>query len=835
MLRLLTFVLLSTAAFGQQFSTRNPLDELKDQVAKVLVEAGVPFTDQQDKALALFVEEQRQSSEELFGVIMDFRGGPPQGADRDRALAGIQWMHDEFKKKLPAFLTEAQRAAWEKSETTGKVIAARVPGAGERGARKEQIQQVRINNNPFTADERNTGFGGNAGGRGGGGGTQVIQRGGSGAFHGNFSSNFQDESLNARNPFANNKPPYFERTLNGNFSGPLLRNRLTVNLAFSDNHQENVGTVKAVLLSGPYSLGVTNPNTNRSGNASGILQLSEAHSLHFGVRWGMNDRKNQGVQGFRLPERGFNGRQNNFNSDLKHIAILSPRTVHETRFNWQKGHDENTPKTRAFSINVLDAFFGGGGQNRTASDGQTYEVGNLLYYTGEKWTFRSGFDGTYRRETSLNENNFLGEFTFSRLTCPKPGDADYDPSADCRSYENQRPTKYRVTRGDPRLFLTLTQIGLFIQNDLKVSPRFTLMMGLRYEAQSHLSDHNNLDPRIAFAFALGSSTVVRGGAGVFSQRLPENIIQDVLRLDGKRQYEIVIDNPGWPDPFLEGATTINPPASRRVRSPDLRAPYNAQSQLSLERSLPRNLFLNVTFDFNRGVNMYRNRNLNAPLPGSGLKPYPIEGHVYQLEATGRSSAKNLRVGMRQRFSIFNVTGNYTLASVFNDVDGAGGMMGNNLILPADNYNLKADWGRAGFAQKHSFNASVNSRLPFGVFLTTAVIGNSGGHYNVTTGKDDNGDSQFNDRPEGVPRNSGHGPSFFNVNFNLSKAFSLHRAVPGEKDSGGGPQMNVFINASNALNMTNFGMFSGVMTSPFFGKPTSARQAREIEAGMRFQF
>ncbi|MBI4474943.1 MAG: hypothetical protein HY646_19905, partial [Acidobacteria bacterium] len=167
--------------------------------------------------------------------------------------------------------------------------------------------------------------------------------------------------------------------------------------------------------------------------------------------------------------------------------------------------------------------------------------------------------------------------------------------------------------------------------------------------------------------------------------------------------------------------------------------------------------------------------------------------------------------------------------------GMGGMMGSNLILPSDNYNLRADWGRAGFNQTHQFNTSVNSRLPFDVYLTTNITANSAGRYNITTGSDDNNDSQFNDRLPGVPRNSGTGSGFFNVSFNLSKAFRLQRSAPGQGNGGSGPQMNVFINANNALNMTNFGMYSGVMTSSFFGRPTSARQPREIEAGLRFQF
>ena len=83
----LTFVVwsLASVALGQ-VTTSNPVDDMKAVVEAVLDDAGVPFTDQQNRELALVMEEQRQASERLFRDIMDFSGGPVRGADRDRAL-----------------------------------------------------------------------------------------------------------------------------------------------------------------------------------------------------------------------------------------------------------------------------------------------------------------------------------------------------------------------------------------------------------------------------------------------------------------------------------------------------------------------------------------------------------------------------------------------------------------------------------------------------------------------------------------------------------------------------------------------------------------------------
>ena len=156
-------------------------------------------------------------------------------------------------------------------------------------------------------------------------------------------------------------------------------------------------------------------------------------------------------------------------------------------------------------------------------------------------------------------------------------------------------------------------------------------------------------------------------------------------------------------------------------------------------------------------------------------------------------------------------------------------------LPSNNYDLSADWGR-GRRQRHQFNASVNARIPLGIFLTIGVQARSGTPYTITTGRDDNGDTVSNDRPPGVPRNSETGPGFRSTQINFSKVFFLRSAAgDGGRARGAGAQINVFANISNALNRVNFQRVSGALTSTRFGQPTSAGAPREIEIGTRFQF
>src|SRR5262249_24020741 len=268
-------------------------------------------------------------------------------------------------------------------------------------------------------------------------------------------------------------------------------------------------------------------------------------------------------------------------------------SIYETRFNWIGSRSETVPASDGLRINVLDAFSIGGAQNRADTSERTYDFSNLYTRFGEKLTLKAGSSIIYRKSRAFSDSNFVGTFTFSSL----------------EAYRQGRPINYRVNRGDPLSVINQTEAAFFIQNDLKLTPRFTLMYGGRYEAQSNITDHNNFDPRLGFAYGIGRATVIRGGIGTFHQRLLMNILADQRRLSG-RQYEIVIDNPSYPDAFQSGAVR-NP--SIWVKDPWLVTPYSSVMMLSVERTFLSTLFFSVAYDRNREVHRARLRNVNAPI------------------------------------------------------------------------------------------------------------------------------------------------------------------------------------------------------------------------------
>ena len=809
---------LATAVAAQETAApvtsaaENPLAALNDEVRRALAAAAVPFSPEQERAIALMIEERRRASEDLFGNLMDFRSGPTQGQEEDRLRSAIEWMRAEFLNNLGGYLTDAQAAVW--ATHRDRLAATAVETA--RAARSAETQYVRINNNTFTAE--NNGYGS-------GSSTDVIRRGGAGAWHGNAEFLLKDDALNARNAFAGNKPPYQERRVNVDISGPSIPGRLSSGVNFEQRESENVGTVRATLPDRIFALGITRPNTFRDIEIRNTLQAATAHSIRTFLRRASETSRDQGVGDFTLPERRSDARGVEWNAGLFPFSMLSSRSIHEARFQINAGTDETIPFSEAVRINVLDAFNGGGAQNRSEDVDRHYEFGNLFTRVGDAITLKTGVEGNYRHQRSYSTNNFNGTFTFSSLDAYRAG----------------LPLTYRVTRGNPLLEFGQLEMGAFVQTDINLNSQLVLMLGARYEAQQNLDDYNNLAPRFALAYAPGQDTVLRVGGGIFHSRYTTGMEETQRRLDGTRQFEIVIDNPSYPDPFAAGVIRQTPP-SIRVTDPDLVAPYVAVGMVSLERTFFSNLLLTATYDAVREYHRLRTRNLNTPFDArvetrqactaetpdeACIRPEPGRGNIISLESAGHDIKHTLRLSVRKRFSIFNGSVNYTALRVRGDVQGGAGTLSSNA------WDVRSDWGRSP-QPVHSINASLNASLPLGLFVSGVLSYNSGRFYTITTGRDDNRDSNVNDRPPGIAFNTERGPRYFNADFNLSKAFFFRRSGSGGSATSG-TNVNVFANLTNAFNRVHYGTPSGVLTSPNFGRSTSASDPREVEIGVRFQF
>jgi hypothetical protein len=253
----------------------------------------------------------------------------------------------------------------------------------------------------------------------------------------------------------------------------------------------------------------------------------------------------------------------------------------------------------------------------------------------------------------------------------------------------------------------------------------------------------------------------------------------------------------------------------------------------------------------RGTDQLRGVNVNAPLP-SGMRPDPASGAVTEIQSIATTALDAVSLGLNfanpQR-RVF-IAANYMFGRSLDDADGP-------YSLPADSYNLAAERGPSLGFSRHRFMSIANLPLRNRLRLGTSLRVQSAAPYNITTGRDDNGDTVSNDRPAGVTRNTGLGAAQVDLGLRLSWSVSFGSPAPppagpqvrivrgdnadplggmGGMDGGGKRYgVELYAQAYNALNHLNAQNFSGVVSSPFFGQPTSAGTPRRVELGARFSF
>jgi len=736
----------------------------------------------------------------------------------------------------------------EEFENTLKNMAG--PGAtffvnGFRGGKlppKNQISQIRFRMNPYSADNHDSSFIR----------VDITTKPGVDRWHGSFNAGFRDESLNARNVFAPFRGPEQMRRFSFDLGGPIWRNHTSLFLAADGANAYDSKTIVAALPDGNFNDLIRRPSRNLNLSARLEHTLTKTHNLRGEYQRNAYRRDNLGVGDFDLPERAYSTDSAEHLFRIADSGPLTKKALNEFRFQarWQEVglHSVSNSPT----ILVLNAFNRGGSQlnsNRRTND---FEIADDVDLAFGKHLMRTGVLLEAARYDSAEQNNANGTFTFASLDAFRAG----------------RPTTYSQRTGAPLVSFTQYQFGWYWQDDYRVSKKLTLSYGLRHEAQNNLGDHNNFAPRFGLAwspFAKGRTTI-RAGGGIFYDWSGAQTYEQALRVNGQQQRDLVVRNPGFPDP-LSGGTQLALPPSRIRLDPALRMPYIEQASVGVEQQLPHNLMLRTSYFYQHGVHQFRGRNINAPIPGLG-RPDPTTGNLTQVESTANSTNHALNLNLNWNYSRrFFLSANYTLSKSTNDADSP-------LSLPADNFNLRAERGPSLMDSRHRFFTMANLNLFKGFRLGTTFQARSALPYNVTTGFDDNGDTVSNDRPKGVGRNSARGTSFWDIGARLSWGFGFGK--PPESAAQSGPQIRVvqergegrggggggagvggggmvmnmmaappgaskrfrtefYLQAYNLLNHANLFNFSGVQTSPFFGHATSALPGRRIETGMRFSF
>lgn len=695
---------------------------------------------------------------------------------------------------------------------------------GGRLPPKQSIREIRINQNPFAAENDQP-----AGGR-----IDIFTKPGTDKFRGSAFLNFNDESLNSRNPFATSsskRPPFQLRQYGGNLSGPIVARKVSFFLDFERREIDDSELVRGTTLDSafnpvPFGFGVQVPRRFITFSPRFDYQLNQKNTIVARYSYNHTSTENAGVTGFSLPERGFTSSFTQQTVQLTNTAVLTPTIINETRFQFIHQRSQQQGDNSRPTISVNEAFIGGGSQVGLSFNNENrYELQN---YTSWSWGHHALKAGGRLRGVHIedvSQNNFGGTFVFTSIE-------QYRQTL--LGIAGARPAQFRINAGRPDASVSQVDVGVFMQDDWRLRPNLTLSLGLRYEAQTNISSKYNLAPRFAVAWSPGGGnsakppkTIIRGGAGIFYNRFSENQVLQAGRFNGDAdsQQQFIVGNNltdpttqailgGFPNvPSTAALKTLASQVTTWRIAPDLQAPAVYLFGGQVERQLPHRFTMFVgVFSFNI-KHVIRARDINAPLLGSitllnpnGVRPFGNVGEINQYESSGNFKLRQMFIGINNRLNP-NITifSNYVLSKTTNDTDGQGGG-----LFPANSYDLSGEFGRASFDVRHRFTLAGTVTLPwYRITLNPFIIATSGRPFNIIIGRDLNGDKQFTERPsfaganadcnsfniactrfgnfnllpqpgeQIIPRNFGEGPGFFSVNMRVSKTWSFGD-LPGAK-------------------------------------------------------
>ena len=653
---------------------------------------------------------------------------------------------------------------------------------------KDAIREIRINQNPFAAENDQPSAR-----------IDILTRPGTDKFRGGASMNFNDESLNSRNPFAvtsSKRTPFQVRQYEMNVSGPLVARRASFFFNFSRIETDDNELVRATVLDDNF-------NVNDFGEAFLVPRRNMFLSPRFDyainqnntliVRYNYNRFRveNQGIGGFILPERGFNLLSVNQNIQLTETAIINPTTINETRFQFTHNRSERDGNNSIPALDVSGSFGSGGSQVGESSNvRKSWELNNFIAKQMGTHAFKVGGRIRHVNIDDIDEGNFGGSWSFAggfgltsiqryQLTLQLQ-EQGFTP-AQIRA-AGGGATSFRLNAGNPFADVSQTDYGVFVQDDWRIRPNITLSYGLRYETQTNAHSKYDFGPRLAVAWSPGAAnsarppkTVLRLGTGFFYNRFNEGNTLQAHRFNGVSVLQTAIVEPfGDTSPsVLEQQlpnvapiySILNQWSPTAVPSvvglsatqqtiwqvdPNLQAPSVWVLGTQMERQLPRNMTMFVGFFNLRITHVIRARDVNAPLPGTisdltpnGIRPDPTKGDINRYEASGQFNQRQFFIGFNSRFSrMIQVNGNYSLSKTTNDTDGQGGA-----LFPMNSYDLTGEFGRAGFDIRQRFTIFGTVNLPWWkVVVNPFIVANTGPAFNITTGLDRNLDRQFNERP-----------------------------------------------------------------------------------------
>jgi hypothetical protein len=663
----------------------------------------------------------------------------------------------------------------------------------------DAIKRIYINKDPYSVEFR----------RPGSGRLEVVTRNGSRShFDGNLAFYDRNDVFDAKNAFAQEKPNLNRCLWEGTLGGPLPIKHARFFLSASGLSNDQDAIVNATTPQGQLIQNVPTTQSTNSVIARADFKPVGDNMLTILYNFRNNPQENIGVGGLELPAHATTSDNTRNNLKVLYTTAGSASFMNVVRFSYEREHDRIGNPAQVPELDVSGAFTGGQNPAAFSQNGTRMEIQDVINYVSGQHTVRAGGAFLPKFFDASDATNFNGTYTFPSLS----------------GFNTQSPVLFQTTTGNPHLSYTKHEAYGFIQDTVNFQHHVTLMLGLRYDWQEHLTSITHFAPRIALGYAPGGGKAVfRAGAGIFYDRLSDHVVEQVNLLNGTHEKEFIVRNPSFPVASLAG---VKP--SIWLLDPNAQSPYLFQTSFSMERPLFQTLHGTLEYRYLRGVHLFRAIDANAPL--NGVRPDPNLFLDRTVESTGLLRSNALIASLQGRVKKpVKFKAQYTFSRSNDNTDGP-------MSLPADSRNLGPEWGRSSFDMQHRFAVAGTADLPAAFKLGLMVVANSGKPFNITTGSDNNGDGIANDRPPGITRNTGQGPGFMQTDLRVSKVFNFYKGpLNSDGDVSGFRKMEVSFDAFNLFNHTNLTNIIGETSSPRFGQAASALPARTIQMSVRFNF
>jgi Carboxypeptidase regulatory-like domain len=669
----------------------------------------------------------------------------------------------------------------------------------------------------------------------------IITQPGAGPVRTFMNYNAHNTAMTARNVFSPEKGSDQVQNYGLNISGGLIKNKASFALGMRGSATFDSPVLTAALPDGTKLQTLRKaPRDNRFLNANFDYAATRDQTLRFSYSQSDFVNRNQGVGGFNLPEHAFTNENHGHTFRVQEAGPLGRRWFTNTRLNIGWTNTDSRSLLEQPTIRVIENFTSGGAQVAGGRHSRDANLASDLDYVRGIHSVRAGTAIDANWYHSNDTSNYLGTYTFE----------------DMSAYLAGLPRSYTKRIGDPNIQYFNLQAAAYLQDDVRVRKGLTLTPGIRYETQTHMNDRGNVGPRFGLTWApfKNGKTTLRASWGIFYDWLQTNTYEQTLRVDGFRQQELQIFNPPYPDPSAAAGTVSQ--VNRYLLDPALQNPRSSRMSAGVEYAVTQRMRVSATYRSLSGRGLLRGENLNPPI--DGIRPDLAFGNVIEVVSDARSRQHVLQLNAQtppplpqpgraplwdwKRFGFFS---NYSHADTTNNTDGA-------FSTPATG-DLAQEWGPSPGTSRHRFYGGFTSSALRNFTWQIDGQAASGTPYTIQSAHDDNGDLIFNDRPAGVGRNTARTASQLWLNFfcGYSFTFGPRITLPGGPIIYGTPAgvsvatftppeqgryrvtFNVF--AYNLTNRANYSGYSGVLGTPFFGRPTSAINPRRVNVGMNLQF